>query len=259
MVGVSMKNLLKVAKAGTKNPASTVLGGPTSNIADAYFKSKGGADSPLNDIFNGTGIKSAFIKSKKGTRNPNVITRVSNIGRVKGIIGDTRIANLEKAVKNRNARLRRQVKALTGEAYTYENYLKLSRAGYLPPVIRVDFSKITSVKDYNALMRMIEADKTPQWKADRLDAMRDWLKKSVKRSIWIDEDDDPELFQRINEMSEKEILAYRRDYKGLIGEIFDYYVDDQAIDADDRETMWVRIRRALGLVGEIGANPIIAV
>lgn len=242
-----MKNLLKVAKAGTGNPTN------------AFFTSKGGATSPVNDIFSGRGITSAYIKSKKGTKNPNVITRVSNIGKVKGIIGDTRVANLQKAVKNRNARLRRQVKALTGEAYTYENYLKLSRAGYLPPVIRVDFSKIRSVKDYNALMRMIEADKTPAWKADRLDAMRNWLKKSIKRSIWIDEDDDPELFQRIEEMSEREILAYRRDYKGLIGEIFDYYVDDQAIDADDRDAMWIRIRRALGLVGEIGANPIIAV
>lgn len=243
-----MGNLIKVAKAGKGSSAS-----------GAYFKTRGAPNSTLNDIFNGTGLKNAYIKYRKGTTRPNAITHVSNIGRVQGVIGEKRVKNLQRAVANRNARLRRQVRNLTGEKYTYENYLKLARGGYLPPVIRVDFSKITSVKDYNALMRMIEADKTPQWKSERLDAMRSWLKKSVKRSIWIDEDDDPELFQRIDEMTEREILNYRRDYKGLIHDIFEFYVDDQAIDADDRDMMWARVRRALGLTGEVGANPIISV
>lgn len=211
----------------------------------------------LSTIFKAnTGLLSAYSQKVKAS---NVPTRITNMGKVKGIVGTKRLNELQKAVRNRNARMRRQTAKLTGEGYDYENYLKLVRAGYLPPVIRVDLSKVTSVKDYNALMRMLNADKTKAWRYERLTAMRDWLKKSIKRSIWIDEDDDPELFKHIDTMSEQDILNYRRDYKGLISDVFEYYTSDQAIDADDRDIMWTRIRQALGLTGAVGAKPIIAV
>lgn len=249
---------LKKAKKGQQSTTSQIAGISAPKIARSYANAATGKNVGIASIAGiGTNpLTKAFVVR---TKKVNVPARVTNMGKIKGIIGTKRLNELQKAVKNRNARMRRQTAKITGEKYTYENYLKLVRGQYLPPVVRVDLSKITSVKDYNALMRMLEADKTPAWKADRLNAMREWLKKSVKRSIWIDEEDDPELFERIDTMSEKEILEYRRNYKGLIKDIFDYYVDDQAIDADDRDVMWVRIRRALGLTGEIGANPIISI
>lgn len=178
-----------------------------------------------------------------------ILSKVSNIAPVKGMIGKKRIDQLKKAVENRNRRVRYTVKKMTGE-WNEENYLKLVRGQYVPPAVRVDFSKITSLKDYNALMRMLEADKTREWKDTRLNNMRNWLANSIKRSIWIDESDDPELFEKIYSMSEQEILRYRMDHPELIKEIFEYYVDDQAIDADDRDYMWNRMRKALGLKGE---------
>lgn len=204
--------------------------------------------STMNSIFKGNRLDKAYFK----------YTEVKNIQKVAGVVGEKRAEALRKAIKNRNARMRRQTKQLAGE-YNVKNALALIRGQYLPPMVRVDFSKVKSVKDYNTLMRMLEADKTPKWKGERLDKMREWLAKSVRRSIWIDDEDDPELFNRIYSMSEREIMQFRRDYKGLIGDIFDYYVDDQAIDSDDRDIMWARIRRAVGLTGEIGATPIYAV
>ena len=57
-------------------------------------------------------------------------TTVKNIAPVKGMFGKKRLEKLEKAIENRNRRIKRQVKALAGE-YTPENYAKLARSGYL--------------------------------------------------------------------------------------------------------------------------------
>lgn len=248
---------LKKALKGQQSSLQEIAGVRTNKLASAYSKAASGKSVGIASI---AGLRTnALTAAYMGrTKKVKVPARITNMGKIKGIVGAKRLNILEKAVRNRNARMRRQTAKLTGEAYSYDNYLKLVRAGYLPPVVRVDLSKVTSVKDYNALMRMLEADKTPAWKSERLESMREWLSKSVKRSIWVDEDDDPELFERIEGMSEKEILDFRRDYKGLIGDIFDYY-DEQAIDADDRDIMWVRIRQALGLTGAIGAEPIYAI
>lgn len=178
-----------------------------------------------------------------------ILSRVENIAPVKGMIGKKRIDKLKKAVENRNRRVRYTVKKMTGE-WNEENYLKLVRGQYVPPAVRVDFSKVRSIKDYNALMRMLEADKTKEWKDTRLNNMRNWLANSIKRSIWIDEEDDPELFEKIYSMSEQEILRYRMEHPELIKEIFEYYVDDDLIDADDRDFMWNKMRHTLGLKGD---------
>lgn len=177
-----------------------------------------------------------------------ILSRVENIAPVKGMIGKKRIEKLKKAVENRNRRVRYTVKKMTGE-WNEENYLKLVRGQYVPPAVRVDFSKVTSIKDYNALMRMLEADKTKEWKETRLNNMRNWLANSIKRSIWIDEEDDPELFEKIRNMSEQDILRYRMEHPDLVKRIFEYYVDDDLIDADDRDVMWNKTREALGLPG----------
>ena len=177
-----------------------------------------------------------------------ILSKVSNIAPIKGMIGKKRIAELKKAVENRNRRVRYTVKKMTGE-WNEENYLKLVRGQYVPPAVRVDFSKVTSIKDYNALMRMLEADKTKEWKETRLNNMRNWLANSIKRSIWIDEEDDPELFEKIRNMSEQDILRYRMEHPSLVKRIFEYYVDDDLIDADDRDIMWNKTREALGLPG----------
>lgn len=178
-----------------------------------------------------------------------ILSKVENIAPVKGMIGKKRIDKLKKAVENRNRRVRYTVKKMTGE-WNEENYLKLVRGQYVPPAVRVDFSKVRSIKDYNALMRMLEADKTKEWKDTRLNNMRNWLANSIKRSIWIDEEDDPELFEKIYNMSEQEILRYRMEHPELIKEIFEYYVDDDLIDADDRDFMWNKMRQTLGLKGD---------
>lgn len=178
-----------------------------------------------------------------------ILSKVENISPVKGMIGKKRIDKLKKAVENRNRRVRYTVKKMTGE-WNEENYLKLVRGQYVPPAVRVDFSKVRSIKDYNALMRMLEADKTKEWKDTRLNNMRNWLANSIKRSIWIDEEDDPELFEKIYSMSEQEILRYRMEHPELIKEIFEYYVDDDLIDADDRDFMWNKMRQTLGLKGD---------
>lgn len=188
-------------------------------------------------------MKTANARSRKPAE-------VSNIQPVKGVIGKKRMADLVKAVNNRNRRIRYQVKRLVGE-YSVENYAKLARAQYLPPMIKVDFSKIKTIKDYNALMRMLEADKTVEWKQTRTNSMRMWLRNSIARSIWVNEEDDPEMFERIMKMSDREILEFRDANKDLIGDVFDYYVDDSGIDADDREYMWNRVRTALGLKGKV--------
>lgn len=194
-------------------------------------------------------MKAANARSRKPAE-------VKNIQPVKGVIGKKRMADLVKAVNNRNRRIRYQVKRLTGE-YSMENYAKLARAQYLPPMIKVDFSKIKTIKDYNALMRMLEADKTVEWKQTRTNSMRMWLRNSIARSIWVNEEDDPEMFERIMKMSDREILEFKDANKDLIGDVFDYYVDDTGIDADDREYMWNRMRKALGLKGVVVNGDII--
>lgn len=182
--------------------------------------------------------------------------QVYNIRPVKGVIGQKRIAELKKAVNNRNARIRYQVRRIYGE-YSMENYAKLARAQYVPPMIKVDFRNITTVKQYNALLRMLEADKSHEWKTNRTKAMRMWLRNSVARSIWVNEEDDPEMFEKIAEMSDREIMRFRDENKDLIGDVFEYYVDDSGIDVDDREYMWNRMRQALGLKGVVVNGDII--
>lgn len=194
-------------------------------------------------------MKAANARSRKPAE-------VTDIQPVKGVIGKKRMADLRKAVNNRNRRIRYQVKRLTGE-YSMENYAKLARAQYLPPMIKVDFRNIRSIKDYNALMRMLEADKTVEWKQTRTSSMRMWLRNSIARSIWVNEEDDPELFEKISKMSDREILEFKDANKDLIGDVFDYYVDDSGIDADDREYMWNRVRQALGLKGVVVNGDII--
>lgn len=194
-------------------------------------------------------MKAANARSRKPAE-------VSNIQPVKGVIGKKRMADLIKAVNNRNRRIRYQVKRLTGE-YSMENYAKLARAQYLPPMIKVDFRNIRTIKDYNALIRMLEADKTVEWKQTRTNSMRMWLRNSIARSIWVNEEDDPEMFERIMKMSDREILEFKDANKDLIGDVFDYYVDDTGIDADDREYMWNRMRKALGLKGVVVNGDII--
>ena len=75
-----------------------------------------------------------------------ILSKVTNLKPVEGLIGKKRLATLEKAVRNRNRRVRYTVKKLTGE-WNEENYLKLVRGQYVPPAVRVDLSKITSVND----------------------------------------------------------------------------------------------------------------
>lgn len=182
-----------------------------------------------------------------------ILSRISNVKVVEGIADAEAVQKLKKAVINRNRRVRYTVKKMTG-AWNEENYLKLVRGQYVPPAVRLDFSKLKSKSDLEAAMRMLESDKTKAWKETRLNNMRNWLANSIKRSIWIDEQDDPELFEKIYSMSEQEILQYRMANPGLVKRIFEYYVDDDLIDADDRDIMWNRIRKALGLRGEMGSN-----
>lgn len=172
-------------------------------------------------------------------------TTVKNIAPVKGMFGKKRLEKLEKAIENRNRRIKRQVKALAGE-YTPENYAKLARSGYLPAQIKADFSKISSIKDYNALMRILNADKTQEWKDARLKAMRNWMTKMVEKSIYVDKKIDPELFEKINSMSEKEILEFRKNNPEMIKDFFEWYVAPY-IDGDARDYLWDSIRASLGM------------
>lgn len=175
----------------------------------------------------------------------NAPTMVSNIQPVKGMFGEKRIADLEKAVRNRNRRIKEQVKKLAGE-YNQENYAKLARSGYLPSQMKVDFSKVTSIKDYNMLMRMLTADKSKQWKEMRVSSMRNWMKSMVTKTTYIDKKMDPELFAKINSMSEKDIIRFRNENKDLVSDFFEWY-KEPAIDVDERNWLWDSIRKSLGM------------
>lgn len=187
-------------------------------------------------------------KIQKPVYNSGRPAEVTNIKPVKGLFGEKRIAALERAVRNRNRRIRAQVAKMTGERYTPENYAKLARSQYVPGFIRIDFSKVTTVKEYNAIIRMLEADKSKAWKNTRTEQMRETLAKTIRRALSIDADDDPEMFAKIMTMSDSEIVSFRMSNKALISDIFEYY-KGQDLDADDREWMWNRIREALGLKG----------
>lgn len=172
-------------------------------------------------------------------------TVVQNIKPVKGLIGKKRLEKLDKAIRNRDRRVRYQVKKMAGE-YTPENYAKLARSGYLPSQIKVDFSKIKTIKDYNILMRMLEADKTPEWKSLRLHSMRKWISTMVAKNIYVTPDQDPELFNRLADMSEAEILQFRKDNPLLISDFFEWYNAD-SIESEERSWLWAAIREAVGL------------
>lgn len=176
-------------------------------------------------------------------------TKVINIQPIPGVVGKKRIEALRKAVRNRNARMRRETKKIFGE-YTPEYAQKLIQKQYLPGAIRVDFSKIKTLKEYNALMRMLELDKTKAWKTKRDFESRNWLKSAVENSLNIEPKDDPALFERIDKMTSTEVLMFALQNSKLIGDLFDYYgVIGQ--DVDERNKRWRDTREALGLTREI--------
>lgn len=172
-------------------------------------------------------------------------TMVMNIAPVKGLFGEKRIAELKKAVKNRDRRIKRAVKDIKGE-YNQENYAKLARAEYVPGRLIVDFSKVTTVKEYNDLMRMLKADSTKEWKAKRTEDMRDALAKTVIKSVNIDASVDPALFKAISKLSSRQITKMRMENPEFFKDIYDQY-DNTYIDADVRDYLWDGIRQALGL------------
>lgn len=176
-------------------------------------------------------------------------TKVINIKPIPGVVGKKRIEDLRKAVRNRNARIRRETKKIFGE-YTPEKAQKLIQKQYLPGAVRVDFSKIKTLKDYNALMKMLELDKTKGWKTRRDFESRNWLKSAIENSLNIEYKDDPALFDRINRMSGTDVLFFAMQNAKLVGDLFDHYgVIEQ--DADARNKRWADTREALGLPREI--------
>lgn len=188
------------------------------------------------------GRATRHVKSVNRTSQPTI---VENIAPVKGKFGTKRISDLEKAVKNRNRRIRYQVKRLAGE-FTPENYAKLARSGYLPSALKVDFSQVKTVADYNLLMKMLTADKTKQWKGMRLDAMRNWMKAMVQKGAYVDRRMDSELYDFIDHMSELDILRFREENKDLVSDVFEWYAEPY-IDLDERNWLWDSIRKSLGL------------
>lgn len=190
--------------------------------------------------------KSSGYRAHKQTAKSSVKpTTVNNVAPVPGIIGKKRLEAMYKAVKNRNRRIRDTVTRLSGE-YTQENYLKLARAGYLPGQMVIDFSGIKSIKEYNKLMKYLNMDKSKEWKAARLDAMRNWMATMVSKSLYITPDMDPELFARIAGMSEKDILAFRKNNPEMIKDFFEWY-SAPFIDGDARDTLWDEMRQSLGM------------
>lgn len=191
----------------------------------------------------------SFVQTPKPKRvvdYANKTTVIRNVQPIKGIIGEKRLSDLEKAIRNRERRLRRQVKELTG-SYSIENYQKMVRGEYLPSRIDIDFSAITSVREYNALMKMLNIDKTKAFKEKRTADMREALETTVRRAISIDASIDPELFARINEMSDKEIARIRMENPEFFKDIYDAY-EASIIDLEMRDYLWDGIREAVGLV-----------
>lgn len=175
-------------------------------------------------------------------------TSITNIATKKNI-GEKRIANLKKAIRNRDRRLTTWTKKMypDEEKTLKERYTSLARGQYLPGMISIDFSHITTVKEYNALMRMLTADKTKAYKVQRTSQMRDWLKKAISKTIYITPEFDPELYAKINTLTDTEILRFRIDYPSLVKRVFDFYSDDSYITVEERDELWDKIRGAFGL------------
>lgn len=199
-------------------------------------------------------VKVRLGQLKDSTQSASV---VKNIQPVKGIIGKKRIADLKKAVANRNARYRRATKKIYGE-YTHANADELVRRQYLPGYVRVDFSKIKTLKQYKELMNMLNFDKTKGWKAMRTIQAQEWLSSAVKNSFNIEYEDDPELFDAISKMSADEILRFSIENNELIGELFDHYGEINQ-NPEEREDRWARTREAFGLSPELGERNIFTV
>lgn len=180
--------------------------------------------------------------------------RIRNVEQKPGI-GKKRLENLDKAIRNRNRRLTAQVKNIMGE-YTQENYYKLTKGQYVPALVTVDFSKVKTVKDYNALMRMLEADKTKQFKQLRTKQMRTTMQNIISRGLMIDADDDPELFKRISQMSDAEIIKMRRDNTDTLVKTFEYYRGEIALEEDERQYYWNEWRKAVGLQPLVFKKPV---
>lgn len=180
--------------------------------------------------------------------------RIRNVEEKAGI-GKKRLENLDRAIRNRNRRLTAQVKNIMGE-YTQENYYRLAKGQYVPALVDIDFSKIRTIKDYNALMRMLEADKTKQFKQLRTEQMRTTMQNIISRGLMIDADDDPELFKRISQMSDAEIIRMRRDNTDNLVKTFEYYRGEIALEEDERQYYWNEWRKAVGLQPLVFKKPV---
>lgn len=170
----------------------------------------------------------------------------------KGVIGKVRMKNLETAVRNRNRRINYASKPLL-EVNENASLQKLAQQGYIPGQLVVDLKQIKTVKDYNRMMRLLNEDKSKSARALRAKAQARSLRNSIVRSINIDESDDPELFEKLSKMSDRDIASLRLNNKTLIRDIYDEYKSSSAIDEYEQERLHSEIRMALGLSKKVKA------
>lgn len=190
---------------------------------------------------------------------------IRNLERIPGRnIFQKDIEELKREVKNYNQRMRYQVnKAFKdkegnwlpgyGEKTFAEKYEILSQKQYIPPFIRVDFSKVRGQKDMDKLFDMLRKDTTGGFKARREIETGMWMEAMVKHSLNIEEDDDPELFNKIKSMSSFEIMQWSLENAKLVGDTFNKYdyvwqgITGDKGDAQERKDLWNDIRTSLGL------------
>ena len=150
------------------------------------------------------------------------------------IIGKKRMEALKKASANYNRRAKRKLQKYFGEV-SWEAANKYRRAeGRL--VTDVDISSIKTVKDYNAMIKWLNRDKTKAYKAEKTADRRDWMSTMLQVGYEMNPEDFPELFDLIEHMSGDQILLWQLSYPQLVKDSFRHY---KTRDRATRDSQWI--------------------
>lgn len=178
------------------------------------------------------------------TRKPNspklVFIRGESVVNAKGqrVLGPKREAELQRAMKNYERRTKAKIKKHYGEVTpeSIEKYRRMMKDRTV--IVSFDREQIKNVKAYNTLIKFLNRDKTKEFKAELTKDRREWLTKTLEVAYELSPEENPELFDTINNMTADQILAWATQNPQFVAKLFYHY--EEQWDSETHND-WVEI------------------
>lgn len=179
-------------------------------------------------------VKPRGDRYSKG-RRPDFLTRKQAIA-------------FDKARRNFNRRIDYKVSKWQ-KIYPDATMEELARLGVVPWKYSKTLSDLEDKGQYQYLMKLFRSTKTKKYKAQFRKDMRERLKDVIAQAYFPSPEQMADIERIIDGMTEDELIRFNYDNAGMIGDLYDAYVenkeDDGLIDADQYEERLEDLMEAL--------------